>query len=244
MLLGFVSVALASRNKYVAEVRQNLNEKCNSRLVDQMTAFQKASLVYMAYASHFGRADVNLPGFRQFFLASSNAALRDSQKVLDYINLRGGHQQFHELDMKDACTMMEVPADLDDDFPDQTPQICHSVLMKHPSLSHKKVSKKRKFTATLASKAGQSTLEVWQHGIMGLSDALLMERTLNGYLIHLVETASLYKDAHLRHVVEDSFVTHQTERIKKLADLINRLTLYSEQDYPLGEYVMDLDMAN
>ena len=37
--------------EYVTEVRQNFQEKSNSELVNQMAAFQRASLVYMAYVS-------------------------------------------------------------------------------------------------------------------------------------------------------------------------------------------------
>lgn len=250
-----LSTTLAFSKDYVAELRQNFAERSNSDLNNQMAAFQRATLVYMAYASYFDRGSVNLPGFRKFFLASSQAALKDSQKVIDYINLRGGHQQFPLLDMNAACRSMQVTRDLQDQLPaDYKPQICHFILKKDPSAVLKKKKSKSKsysFAAHFAARQPveaaeerQSNEEDWQQGLMALTDALLLERSLNRQLLDLAEGATRHQDKHLRHTVEDSFLTQQTERIKKLADVITRLRLYPSQEYPLGEYVIDLEMDN
>ncbi|KAL8567916.1 hypothetical protein ACOMHN_059038 [Nucella lapillus] len=244
---GLISTTLAFTKEYVAEVRQNFAEKSNSDLNNQMAAFQRASFAYMAYASYFDRASVNLPGFRKFFLATSQAALKDSQKVIDYINMRGGHQQFPLLDMSTACKSMKVPADLQDQFPaNYKPQICHFTSDPLAPLKKKK-SKKQSFSISglfAARQPEQSSQEDWQKGLMALTDALLLERSLNSQLIDLIKGATQRKDKHLRHMVEDSFLTQQIDRIKKLADVITKLRLYSEQDYPLGEYTIDLEMGN
>ncbi|XP_076464463.1 uncharacterized protein LOC143296427 [Babylonia areolata] len=253
VLCALCACTMAFTKDYVAEVRQNFAEKSNSELNNQMAAFHRASLVYMAYASYFDRSSVNLPGFRKFFLAASQASLKDAHKVTDYINLRGGHQQFPRLDISAACKAMKVPKSLEDSLPDDySPQICHFVLKTDPSASLKKKKKNKQsysFASLFASKQArqddeQSSDEDWQHGLMALTDALLLERSLNRQLLDMVKGAAGRKDTHLRHTVEDSFLTQQTERIKKLADVITKLRRYTEQEYPLGEYVIDLEMGN
>jgi len=239
---------LALSMDYVSEVRQNFHEKSNSDLVNQFAAFQRASLVYMAYASYFDRSNVHLPGFKKFFKAASEASLKDAQKVIDYINVRGGHQQFPLIDMNVACKMMKVPKDQKSSSDDSKPKICEFVLKRDPSAALKD-KKKYSYSGFFFGKqetvaAPQSTNESWKHGLLGLGDALLMERALNTQLLDLAKGATQREDKHLRHVVEDSFLTQQTERIKKLADVITRLRQYSEQEYPLGEYVIDLEMSD
>lgn len=225
-------------SKDVEGVRQNFDERSNSELNQQMLAYQRASLVYMAYASYFDRSNVNLPGFRKFFLTSSEAAQQDAIKLVDYINQRGGSPQFGLVDIKNACDMMKVPFELSKNFKEDSPKICESILKKDPL---KKKSKKSFWMKSQPEP--QSDSEDWQHGLLGLGDALLMERTLNAQLMSVISGASYRENFHLSHVIEDSFLTKQTQRIKKLADVINRLRQYPEQDYPLGEYVIDLEMS-
>lgn len=52
----------------------------------------------------------------------------------------------------------------------------------------------------------------------------------------------VYLLSQLQEKVEQEFLGKQTEHIKKLADVIRRLELYEEADYPLGEYVTDLHL--
>jgi len=243
VLISCIGIAVALSKDYVSEVRQNFGEKSNSDLNNQMAAFQRTSLVYMAYASYFDRSNVNLPGFRKFFLAASESALKDSQKVMDYINIRGGHQQFPIIDMNAACKMMKVPKVLQGAFPDHNPKICDFVLKKDPSASLK--VKKGYFSSLFGGKKNQdqSSDEDWQTGLMGLSDALLMERTLNRQLLDVANGAAQRGDRHLRHTMEDLFLGQKTERIKKLVDVITRLRHYTGEEYPLGEYVIDLEMS-
>lgn len=254
MCACLLSSAFAFSMDYVSEVRQNFDEKSNSELVNQMAAFQRASLVYMAYASYFDRSNVHLPGFKRFFKAASEASLKDAQKVIDYINHRGGHQQFPLIDMNVACKIMKMPKDIktgsEDDMSKDLrtisegnmPQICDLVLRRDSSAVLKD---KKKFTKNQKpSGMQQSTNETWKHGLKGLNDGLLMERALNTQLLDLAKGAANRGDKHLRHFAEDSFLTQQTTRIKKLANVITRLHQYSEQEYPLGEYVIDLEMSN
>ncbi|KAK7482012.1 hypothetical protein BaRGS_00026704 [Batillaria attramentaria] len=238
----FAATAAFSKN-YVSEVRQNFHEKSNSDLVGQMAAYQTASLGYMAYASYFDRGNVHLPGFRKFFLAASERALKDSQRLIDYINRRGGRLNFQNIDINDACKMMDAAGHMELEFPGQDPLICR-FLKKSDEYDHLKHKTKKKHLAGTGASQGQSEPEDWQNGLMALTDALLMERTQLKYLHQFFERPENLRDKHLLHTIEDEFLGEQTRRVKKLGDLITRLKLYPEQDYPLGEYVMDLEMSS
>ncbi|PVD29605.1 hypothetical protein C0Q70_08860 [Pomacea canaliculata] len=228
-----IPVTLVVGKGFVEEVRQNFEEKTNSDLVIQVAAFQRASLAYMAYASYFHRGDVHLPGFRKFFLAASEDALKSSRILIEYVNDRGGHLQFPIINMNEACKMMKVSSDLADLFPpNYTPRICRFAEKRDQS-SFLKDKKKEK---------DRSGPEDWQSGLLALKDALLMERELNRLLLNLRSEAKNRNDYHLQEKVEQEFLGKQTEHIKKLADVIRRLELYEEADYPLGEYVTDLHL--
>ena len=51
-------------------------------------------LCTLRQASYYDRSDIHLPGFRKFFLGLSNKTRTDSRTIVDYINIRGGYQQF------------------------------------------------------------------------------------------------------------------------------------------------------
>ncbi|VDN15462.1 unnamed protein product [Dibothriocephalus latus] len=71
-------------------VRQNFHEECEAGINKQINMELYASYVYMAAANHFDRDDVALPGFRKFFLKSSEEEREHALKLMKYQNKRGG----------------------------------------------------------------------------------------------------------------------------------------------------------
>lgn len=71
--------------------RQNFSDACEQALNDQVNMELYASYMYLAMAHHFGRSDVALKGFHEYFKRQSLEEREHSEKLLDYINLRGGN---------------------------------------------------------------------------------------------------------------------------------------------------------
>jgi len=64
-----------------------------------------ASYTYLALAFCFDRADVALPGFSKFFRKASDRELTNANKMIEYINKRGGMQRFRDINVDVNATM-------------------------------------------------------------------------------------------------------------------------------------------
>merc|ERR1712176_1313973 len=70
--------------------RQNFQEQPEHLLNQQVQMELTASHAYQAMAAYFDRADVALPGFRDWAFNQSEEEREHAEKFIEYINLRGG----------------------------------------------------------------------------------------------------------------------------------------------------------
>ena len=77
--------------------RQNFSAALEAGLNNQITAELTASHTYLALAAHFDRDDVALSGFRDFFKHQSDEEREHAQKLINYVNQRGGRVTFDNI---------------------------------------------------------------------------------------------------------------------------------------------------
>lgn len=71
-------------------VRQNFHENCEDYINKQINMELHASYVYLALAYQFDRHDIALKGFHKFFKDNSDEEREHAQKLMKYLNDRGG----------------------------------------------------------------------------------------------------------------------------------------------------------
>ncbi|XP_017029237.1 soma ferritin [Drosophila kikkawai] len=71
-------------------MRQNFAKSCESKLNDQINMELKACHQYLAMAYHFDRSDISSPGLHGFFLQASTEEREHAEKIMKYMNKRGG----------------------------------------------------------------------------------------------------------------------------------------------------------
>lgn len=71
-------------------MRQNFAKSCEQKLNDQINMELKACHQYLVMAFHFDRADVSAPGIFGFFLKASTEEREHAEKIMKYMNKRGG----------------------------------------------------------------------------------------------------------------------------------------------------------
>lgn len=71
-------------------VRQNFHEESELAINKQINMELHASYVYLALAYQFDRHDVALKGFYKFFKENSDEEREHAQKLIKYLNDRGG----------------------------------------------------------------------------------------------------------------------------------------------------------
>ncbi|XP_017052225.1 ferritin heavy chain B [Drosophila ficusphila] len=71
-------------------MRQNFAKSCESKLNDQINMELKACHQYLAMAYHFDRSDISSPGLHGFFLQASAEEREHAEKIMKYMNKRGG----------------------------------------------------------------------------------------------------------------------------------------------------------
>jgi len=217
-VLAFLSLVLSvSANDFVKTVTQNYQENINDLVTQQITKELQASYIYQAYASYFQRADVALPGTKKFFSAASLEEREHAQMLIDYINERGGNNQFHNIQLKQACD--EVKKFSENESTTHSFCICH-------------------FVSSEAKSEG-SCKEDLRSAEVAFHDALLVERYVNDQLLNLHKEAEEVDDAHLAHLVEHHFLDEQVKSINQLAQYVTRLRSFKEDHYKLGEYLFD-----
>jgi ferritin heavy chain len=77
-------------SKPVSQVRQNFHEETEKAINAQINMELYASYVYQSMAFHFDRDDVALPGFSKFFAHNSEEEREHAEKLMKYLNKRGG----------------------------------------------------------------------------------------------------------------------------------------------------------
>lgn len=74
----------------MALIRQNFHDQSESAINKQINMELYASYVYLALAYNFDRHDVALKGFYEFFKQNSDEEREHAQKLMKYLNERGG----------------------------------------------------------------------------------------------------------------------------------------------------------
>lgn len=216
VVLGAVVATIFADLTFVDEVRQNFDAEVNEQIGLQVQYELVASYLYQSYASFLGRADVALPGFQKFFSEASKEEREHAQKLIDYVNLRGGHVQYDSIDLGKACTFISSGGIL------TSPRI-------HPCICEK--------VWTKSSRECSTSLEN-QFGKQAMEDALSLERVVNQKLLDLHKKADEKGDAHLTNFLEGEFLEEQVNSIREFAGHVTRLRSFTT-NYALGEYLYD-----
>ena len=74
----------------VSKCRQNFHAESELKLNEQVNMELQASYVYQSMAFYFDRDDVALHGFSKFFHKQSEEEREHAEKIMKYINSRGG----------------------------------------------------------------------------------------------------------------------------------------------------------
>ncbi|XP_065057337.1 soma ferritin-like [Rhopilema esculentum] len=74
----------------MSTIKQNFHAECESAISKQINSELASSYFYMALAYHFDRDDVALENFHKYFCKFSNNKRENAQKLLKYMNERGG----------------------------------------------------------------------------------------------------------------------------------------------------------
>ncbi|XP_059143640.1 yolk ferritin-like [Physella acuta] len=227
IFLALVCTSIVSAKEFVATVRQNYENNINDLLVAQIQKELSASYLYQAYASYFQRADVNLPGMKKFFSDASTEEREHAQSLIDYINKRGGHAQYEEVNLMETCKTVRTFTNTDTsglvDYDKRRMCICG-------------------FVATKQINDNCGPREDWKEALMAFEDALAIERFVNSELLDIHKQADAKGDAHLTHILEHEFLEEQVSSINKIAHAITRLRSFAQgagNNYKLGEYIFD-----
>ncbi|XP_013074559.2 ferritin, middle subunit-like [Biomphalaria glabrata] len=82
-------------------------------------------------------------------------------------------------------------------------------------------------------------------GLAGMESALDILKDVNGEALMLHKQATDNKkmsDPHLKFFLEDGILSQKVQDIETIAQLTTRLKSFSDEDYPLGEYEVDLEL--
>jgi ferritin heavy chain len=83
-------------------------------------------------------------------------------------------------------------------------------------------------------------------GLVGLEFALKVTSDVNDLALELHKLATgrkRFQDPHLKHILEDGIISQKFDTIKKLADMIRQLRNFADEDYDIGEYLIDLEIG-
>ena len=117
-------------------IRQNFHEDNEQAINKQINMELHASYVYLALAYHFDRHDVALKGFYEFFLKNSDEEREHAQKLMKYLNDRGGSlvlEPIHppaKYDYKTGLEAMQAALQLERDVNDSLLRL-HKLASKH-----------------------------------------------------------------------------------------------------------------
>nr|XP_022337296.1 yolk ferritin-like [Crassostrea virginica] len=217
VVLAFIALASAD----VKNVRQKFNGATITALNEQITRELQASYFYQAYSQYFARSDVALPGFAKFFSEASKEERSHAEKLMEYINKRGGDVQLKEVKLQDVCDTVSKGLDSTTlSFTKTTSCICNFMTGDVTVLSGFDCDKSKR--------------DDWHNGLLAMEDTLVLERYVNEELLKLHKGHD--DDAHLSHVLEHDFLDEQVNAIKDIADKIRQL---KRAGSGLGEYLFD-----
>ncbi|RWS29907.1 ferritin heavy chain-like protein [Leptotrombidium deliense] len=94
--------------------RYKMSQTCVDLLQQQVNMELHASLVYLNMAAHFDNTDIARKGFTKFFKHSSDEEKQHAQKLIDYINRRGGKLRLWNVEMPNKDTWTDALSALRD----------------------------------------------------------------------------------------------------------------------------------
>ena len=81
----------------LSQVRQNFHTEAEEAINNQVNMELVASYVYQSMSFYFDRDDVSLPGFSKFFKNCSLEEREHAEKLMDYLNRRGGRVALQDI---------------------------------------------------------------------------------------------------------------------------------------------------
>jgi len=230
VVLVALTQAVCGNEKFVKYVTQQYKENINTDLTNQIQKELTASYIYQSYASYFQRADVALPGVQKFFAAASLEEREHAQSLIDYVNIRGGHVEFHKIDLYEACDKIFTwaKANSTETTKGEDKPFCICNFLTNKDLKN--------------VDCGSKSDDITRPALMGMTDALSIERYVNQQLLDLHKAADTANDAHLSHILEHEFLDEQVTSINKLGHMVTRLRKFKGSNYQLGEYMFDNEL--
>jgi len=202
-----------SKSKCACDVLQKFPAKVIKRLELLVTIYNRADIVYKAYAAYFERADVNLPGFGKYFRGHSAHMLHQAKTVMDYLTLRGAFFYINTIDPEYAC-----------------------------KYTAKNLKSKDRVDAKICNfqvNGEGSVDDIKTPGLLALQDAVVIERHILDQIYTGLKLPKQDTDPYTEHFLEKLLTT---ERVKAIKSLSKRLSLETADAYPLGEYEMDHEL--
>ncbi len=117
-------------------VRQNFHEESEAALNNQINLELYASYLYKSMAMYYDRDDVALPGFSSFFKHNSEEENEHAEKLMKYLNKRGGRLILKDIKRPDkdewgnGLNGLQVAFDLEKTV-NQSLLDLHSIASKH-----------------------------------------------------------------------------------------------------------------
>jgi len=85
----------------VSKCRQNFHAESELKINEQINMELQASYVYQSMAFYFDRDDVALHGFSKFFKHNSDEEREHAEKLMKYLNSRGGRIVLNDIKRPD-----------------------------------------------------------------------------------------------------------------------------------------------
>ncbi|KAK2707224.1 hypothetical protein QYM36_015043 [Artemia franciscana] len=82
----------------LSRCRQNFHEESEAAINKQINMELYASYAYLAMFTYFDRDDVASPGFAKFFEEASKEEREHAEKLIKYLNKRGGRVIYHPIE--------------------------------------------------------------------------------------------------------------------------------------------------
>lgn len=117
-------------------IRQNFHDQSEEAINKQINMELRASYTYLALAYQFHRHDVALVGFYEFFKKNSDEEREHAQKLMKYLNNRGGSIKLEPIhppakfDYKTGLEAMEAALQLERDVNDSLLRL-HRLASEH-----------------------------------------------------------------------------------------------------------------
>lgn len=120
----------------MSAIRQNFHVDCEAAINKQINNELASSYYYLAVAFHFDRDDVALANFHKYFCNMSEKKKANADKLVKYMNERGGRVNFFDIPM--PANNFREPVDVMQDSLERERLVNDSLIsMTHLAEKHK-----------------------------------------------------------------------------------------------------------